>query len=1488
MMSRSVSVVAGAVLVAAVSVGPIPTPRAAAQTGPGMIVDTVSDWVRGLDWPADSSLTLTIGDPGTPEYTQGATADPQGQSWFDLAFDLQPGQRVTLTDETTTIWTVPTPLRVTAVDADADTVSGIAAADRPVGVEVFGGPAQEVTPNEFGAWTADFSPGSGFEFDLVPGVGGNAHQDDNGFWTHVNWRVPNPHFWVNTDGFGSAGVVGNEWASNGSVTIEVESTVESPDATWPTGPDGSFNMPPQVMVVEGDLVTVTDGSSTKTLIVSSLGVAVDAEADTVSGSAPEGTVVSVDVFGGPNQEVVANSSEVWTADFSPDSGFEFDLIPGTHGSALLSDNDGDATNLGWRVPNPIFWLFVLGDGYAWVSGSGWASDGSVTIEVESTVESPDATWPTGPDGSFNMPPQVMVVEGDLVTVTDGSSTKTLIVSSLAVVADAEADTVSGSAPEGTVVSVEVFGGPNQEVVANSAEVWTADFSPDSGFEFDLIPGTNGSAAHTDDDGDTTYDMWQVPNPIFWLNTGADGTAGVSGSQWTPNGSVTIEVDATIDSPDATSPIGPDGSFNLGSPAIMVAEGDLVTVTDGSSTKTLIVSVLVVAVDAEADTVSGSAPEGTVVSVGVFGGPNQEVVANSSEVWTADFSSGSGFEFDLVPGTDGNAVQTDDDGDATNIYWRVPPGPSLQVVLPSGIYAPAGWPDGETVVVEIDDPDTPAGPDFTGTSGVVGQPCGSAPCGPGGWAVSAAPYVIQAGDVVTAEVVGDPAISVTHVVQLLSITEVDFDDDLVTGTAAPGTTPQVTIGPFAAGRNPTADGAGNWTADFSPDNLGGEPPYDLTAADTIVAIARVGQGSTVVVISPPPPPPIDLSVTPNVGLADGQIVALDGTGWPGGETLTVSECRLTVPFSPAACDTNTSQSFTVGPAGTITAGSYQVTRELELSSPEGAYTFDCGELVGNCGLVGVVWAGAPLTSPLLAIDYPHNNPIDFAGALPGPTISGTVLGDGGVVVADSGVLACPGPDPGAGPFDIGCWFGLSSTVDEAGHFEIQLPPDPVRTIAAVEFGPDGWPSAQLSPEVILEMVPGEAYECAFTIGTTPSAACSIADDDGVLGSVEDDAPNNGDGNADGIRDAVQDNVASLPSQASGNPYVTIASPVGTTLANVVVIDPATLPPPPGDAALPVGMLAFEVHGVAQGATVTVDVFTPAGTAPNSYLKFQNEVWIGFTDHATFAGDVVTLTLTDGGAGDGDLLDNGVIIDPGAPAVMTLPVVIVDTGLVPVEPIQVGQAAALTVAFTGASEFVVVDWGDGSTPEQFNAGQSPVAAVHTYLAPGVFTVEATVTGYDGSSDTVSPGFVVVYDPAGGSISVNGEFAWPDNAIPAVAGETKIGTSAKFKHGQPEGDFKFEFKPDDGSDKLKFKEESIDTLVVGTAFTYLHGTGTFEGDPTAYTFRITAIDGNVSGGEGDYVRIVILDGATVVWDTQPGDNAGAIPTTPIEHGQIKVRPE
>ncbi|NYT06029.1 MAG: PKD domain-containing protein, partial [Methanomicrobiales archaeon] len=151
----------------------------------------------------------------------------------------------------------------------------------------------------------------------------------------------------------------------------------------------------------------------------------------------------------------------------------------------------------------------------------------------------------------------------------------------------------------------------------------------------------------------------------------------------------------------------------------------------------------------------------------------------------------------------------------------------------------------------------------------------------------------------------------------------------------------------------------------------------------------------------------------------------------------------------------------------------------------------------------------------------------------------------------------------------------------------------------------------------------------------------------------------DGNGDAIPDWQQENVTSL--HATTGDYVTLAVSPPAVFAGVTAIDnpsPADAPPA---TVFPVGFFSFAITGIAPGGSTTVELFLPADMVPDTYYKFgltsDDPVphWYPFpydgTTGAEIAGSVVTLHLVDGGCGDSDLLADGEIADPGAPAQVT---------------------------------------------------------------------------------------------------------------------------------------------------------------------------------------------------------------------------------------------
>lgn len=107
-------------------------------------------------------------------------------------------------------------------------------------------------------------------------------------------------------------------------------------------------------------------------------------------------------------------------------------------------------------------------------------------------------------------------------------------------------------------------------------------------------------------------------------------------------------------------------------------------------------------------------------------------------------------------------------------------------------------------------------------------------------------------------------------------------------------------------------------------------------------------------------------------------------------------------------------------------------------------------------------------------------------------------------------------------------------------------------------------------------------------------------------------------------------------------------------------------PPAGVTFPNGLLDLRLTTGTSGTDATVVVqYTTAVPAGAVYMKYgktaanQTDHWYELpASRAVFSQDrmSVTLTLTDGGAGDNDLLANGTIVDPGGPALVAAPAAI----------------------------------------------------------------------------------------------------------------------------------------------------------------------------------------------------------------------------------------
>jgi len=128
-------------------------------------------------------------------------------------------------------------------------------------------------------------------------------------------------------------------------------------------------------------------------------------------------------------------------------------------------------------------------------------------------------------------------------------------------------------------------------------------------------------------------------------------------------------------------------------------------------------------------------------------------------------------------------------------------------------------------------------------------------------------------------------------------------------------------------------------------------------------------------------------------------------------------------------------------------------------------------------------------------------------------------------------------------------------------------------------------------------------------------------------------------------------------ATGTGTATFATSDGL-MADLTAVNEATLPSAgkPSGVNFPHGLFSFKIGFLAPGATVTVTITLPSAVPVGTqYWKCQNGVWV---DCTSLLGDddgdnILTLTITDGGLGDSDGIANGVIVDPGGPAVQLTP-------------------------------------------------------------------------------------------------------------------------------------------------------------------------------------------------------------------------------------------
>ena len=301
-----------------------------------------------------------------------------------------------------------------------------------------------------------------------------------------------------------------------------------------------FQLPDVFDIQTGHIVTLTDGTTTKTHTVLNLEVtSVDAETDQVQGAADPGAEVLVSIFQHYELWATADDTGHWMVDFTG----LYDLLPGTEGCAELRDADGDNTRYEWSIPSsrstgtptitpmtpvhtqsPIYPLFSVNVNTGRVDGEQWTLGTEVTMTIDDdndpgngvlyedtqTVGYKYISYSRETMVVFQLPDVFDIQTGHIVTLTDGTTTKTHTVLNLEVTSvDAETDQVQGAADPGAEVLVSIFQHYELWATADDTGHWMVDFTG----LYDLVPGTEFGAQVRDAERNSTIFEWTVHSSV---------------------------------------------------------------------------------------------------------------------------------------------------------------------------------------------------------------------------------------------------------------------------------------------------------------------------------------------------------------------------------------------------------------------------------------------------------------------------------------------------------------------------------------------------------------------------------------------------------------------------------------------------------------------------------------------------------------------------------------------------------------------------------------------------------------------------------------------------------------------------------------------------------------------------------------------------------------------------------------------------------------
>ncbi|MCS9669202.1 Ig-like domain-containing protein [Pseudomonas aeruginosa] len=861
-----------------------------AEAGASVGIDTNGDGKPDLTVIADANGNFTA--PLNPPLTNGQTVtvvvtDPAGNA--------SPPAQVTAPDTT-----APAPATDVQVAPDGSSVTGKAEPGSTVGVDTDGDGQPDTT--------VVVGPGGSFEVPLNPPLtngetvtvivtdpAGNNSTPVTVEAPDTTAPAPATDVQVAPDG---SSVTGN---AEPGATVGVDTDGDGqPDTTVVVGPGGSFEVPLNPPLTNGETVTVivTDpAGNSSTPVTAEAPDFPDApqvnasNGSVLSGTAEAGvTIVITDGNGNPIGQTSADANGNWS--FTPGS----QLPDGTVVNVVARDaagNSSPATSITVDGVAPSAPVVEPSNGSEL---SGTAEPGS-SVTLTDGNGNPIGQTTADANGNWSFTPSTPLPDGTVVNVVardaagnsspPASVTVDAVAPATPTVDPSNGTTLSGTAePGATVTLTDGNGNPIGQVTADGSGNWT--FTPST----PLPNGTVVNATASDPSGNasspasTTVDSVAPAAPVVNPSNGAE----ISG---------TAEPGATVTLTDGSgNPIGQvtaDGSGNWSfTPTTPLPNGTVVnaTATDASGNTSAGSSVTVDSVapatpvinPSNGTTLSGTAEPGSSVTLtDGSGNPIGQVTADGSGNWSFTPST------PLADGTVVNATATDPAGNtggqgSTTVDAIAPATPTVNLSNGSSLSGTAE--PGSTVIL---------------TDG-NGNPIAEVTAdGSGNWTYTPSTPIANGTvvNVVAQDAAGNSSPPATVTVDSSAPPAPVINPSngvVISGTAEAGATVTLTD----AGGNPigqvTADGSGNWS--FTPGTpLANGTVVNATASDPT---GNTGpQAATTVDAVAPPAPVIDPSngtTISGTAEAGAKVILTDGNGNPIGETTADGSGNWT--FTPA--------------------------------------------------------------------------------------------------------------------------------------------------------------------------------------------------------------------------------------------------------------------------------------------------------------------------------------------------------------------------------------------------------------------------------------------------------------------------------------------------------------------------------------------------------------------------------------------------------------